>query len=77
MDNLRLGLDKSSAIVCESCNNDTFTESVYLRRISKLLAGTPEDVVVPVPTFRCSSCGHVNQQFQIAQPAPVSKMQTP
>ena len=63
--NLRVGLDSSTPIVCESCGNDTFREAAYLRKVSKLLTGSPEDMIVPVPTFVCSKCNHVNEGFQL------------
>lgn len=63
--NLRVGLDSSTPIVCESCGNDTFREAAYLRKVSKLLTGSPEDMIVPVPTFVCAKCNHVNEGFQL------------
>lgn len=65
---LKIGLDNSTAIACESCNNPTFKEVTYLRRISKLLTGAPEDMIVPVPAFACAKCDHVNDQFQLKEP---------
>lgn len=66
--NLRVGLDSSTPIVCESCGNDTFKEAAYLRKVSKLLTGSPEDMIVPVPTFVCVKCNHVNEGFQLKEP---------
>jgi uncharacterized Zn finger protein len=70
MDNqqVRVGLENSTAIVCESCGNPTFKEASYLRKVSRLLTGSAEDMLVPVPTFICTKCGHVNEQFQIKEP---------
>jgi uncharacterized Zn finger protein len=65
---MRVGLDNSTPIVCESCSNSTFKEASYLRKISRLLTGSAEDMIVPVPTFICTKCGHVNEQFQIKEP---------
>lgn len=67
MDNpkIRLGLDNSSPINCEACGNDTFVEANYLRKVSKLLTGSPEDMVMPVPTFICAKCGNVNDNFKL------------
>lgn len=68
MQDLRVGLDQSTAIVCENpeCDkNETFNEVVYLRKISKLLTGQAEDAIVPIPTFQCTKCGHVNEQFKL------------
>jgi len=64
---IRLGLDSSTAIVCEACNNDTFIEAQYLRKVSKLLTGSPEDMVMPVPTFLCAKCHHTNENFKLPE----------
>jgi len=67
MDNpkIRVGLENSTAIVCEACGNDTFVEANYLRKISKLLTGSAEDMVVPMPTFLCTKCNNINSSFRI------------
>lgn len=65
---LRVGLESSTPIVCEECNNDTFVEVTYLRKISKLLTGSPQDMVVNIPAFACSKCGHINEQFRLVEP---------
>lgn len=58
-----LDIRKTSAIQCESCENETFTEVVFLRKASKLLTGSSQDQIVPIPTFQCSKCGHINKEF--------------
>lgn len=68
--NIRVGLDHSTPILCESCGNDTFREANYLRKISKLLTGSPEDTIVPIPTVMCAKCGHVNEGFQLKDSKP-------
>jgi uncharacterized Zn finger protein len=65
--NTRIGLDNSTEIVCESCGNNTFTDVLYLRKVSKLLTGSQDDMVVPLPAFACSKCGHINPEFQIEE----------
>ena len=62
---LKVGLENSTAIVCEECESQTFKEVTYLRRISRLLTGSPEDMIVPIPAFACTSCNHVNEQFEL------------
>jgi hypothetical protein len=63
--NIKVGLENSTAIVCDECGSQTFKEVTYLRRISRLLTGAPEDMIVPIPAFACSNCNHVNEQFQL------------
>jgi hypothetical protein len=67
MENINIDILKNSnPIVCENedCGNETFSEVVYLRKVSKILTGSPKDSYVPIPTFQCSKCGHINNQFK-------------
>lgn len=77
---MRMSLENSKPVTCESCGNDTFVEVLYIRKISKLLTGAPEDALVPIPSFACSKCSHVNQEFTVQVPgggqAPTSTITT-
>jgi hypothetical protein len=43
---------------CE-CGSIMFTQTVSIKRISKLLTGAPNDEVVEIPLLKCDSCGKV------------------
>jgi uncharacterized Zn finger protein len=60
---VNVSLDKTVGIRCESCDNETFQEALLLRKVSKFLTGQAQDGVLPIPTFVCSKCGHVNAEF--------------
>jgi uncharacterized Zn finger protein len=60
---LNISLDKTTGVTCEKCGGHTFTEGLIIRKASKFLTGTEKDAVIPIPTFVCSNCGHVNQEF--------------
>jgi hypothetical protein len=60
---LNISLDKTVGVFCDSCQNTTFQEALILRKASKFLTGTEQDAVIPIPTFVCSKCGHVNDDF--------------
>jgi uncharacterized Zn finger protein len=60
---LNITLDKTTAIVCDKCGGQVFTEGLIIRKASKFLTGTAQDSIIPIPTFSCASCGHVNQEF--------------
>ena len=60
-----ISIDKTTPIICEECGNDTFVQALFLRKISPLLTGTGQEGVVPVPTFMCTKCNHVNKAFQL------------
>tara|TARA_B110000971_G_C19901772_1_gene450317 strand:+ start:57 stop:371 length:315 start_codon:yes stop_codon:yes gene_type:complete len=55
----KIDLGKSKPIVCESCGYDTFVTGGKFRKISKLLTGTPQDVIIPIDIFICGNCGEV------------------
>jgi len=66
MEQQQLNVDikkNSTAIKCEGCQGETFKEVVFLRKISRLYTGAPTDSIVPLPTFQCASCGHINKDF--------------
>lgn len=60
---LNVSLDKTTGINCESCGSETFQEALLLRKVSKFLTGQAQDGILPIPTFVCSKCGHVNEEF--------------
>jgi len=64
---LNIGLDKTTSIVCDECGKDVFEQVLFLRKASKFLTGTEQDALIPIPTFACKSCGHVNEEFQPKQ----------
>jgi uncharacterized Zn finger protein len=67
--NLKLNVDisKTVAIHCEECGNETFTEAVILREVSRFLTGQMQDGIIPIPVFACQKCGHVNEKFLPAE----------
>jgi hypothetical protein len=64
---LNVSLDKTVPIVCEKCENQTFTEAVILRKVSRFLTGQSQDGLIPIPVFACTSCSHVNEDFLPAE----------
>jgi len=60
---LNISLDKTTSLLCEACGSTVFQEGVILRKASKFLTGTTQDGIIPIPTFYCVKCGHVNEEF--------------
>lgn len=60
---VNIDLKKTLPIVCEECNNQTFSEALILRKVSKFVTATEKDSIYPIPTFVCTKCGHVNSDF--------------
>jgi hypothetical protein len=61
----RIDLKKQETIKCEKCESKFFKEVTMIKKVPKLLTGTPEDTIVPFPTYMCDSCGFVNEEFLI------------
>jgi len=52
MDKPQLNVDlKSSTPLTSNDGNHIFAEGFILRKVSKFLAGTPKDAVIPIPIF--------------------------
>jgi uncharacterized Zn finger protein len=68
MDNLtkpKINLKEQATISCESCGNIYFKEVVLIKKVSKIMTGSSDDVIVPFPTYMCEKCGHVNEEFRL------------
>jgi len=68
----QVSLRDTQSVECDECKNTTFQQVVMMRRVSRILTGAPKDSYMPIPTFQCASCGHVNEEFLPAElkPAP-------
>ena len=66
----RMNVDLSNAldIVCEKCGCKTFKEVAFIKKVSALVSPTGKEALVPVGTFACSQCSHVNREFDPNQP---------
>lgn len=61
--NMNVSLKDTTAINCEECEWEIFTEGIMLRKISRFVTGTTQDALMPIPVFACAKCGHVNKDF--------------
>ena len=61
----QIDLRKQPTVVCDECGGMFFKEVVMIKKVNKLLTGTPDHTVVPFPTYRCDDCGHVNDEFKL------------
>ena len=59
----QLDISKTSAIKCEACENQTFKQSLLLRKLSALVSPNGQETLVPVQVFACEKCGNVNSEF--------------
>ena len=59
----QIDISKTSAIKCEKCENQTFKQSLLLRKLSALISPNGQETLVPVQVFACEKCGYVNSEF--------------
>ena len=59
----QIDISKTTAIKCEKCENQTFKQSLLLRKLSALVSPNGQETLVPVQVFACEKCGNVNSEF--------------
>ena len=59
----QIDISKTSAIKCESCENQTFKQTLLIRKMSALVSPNGQETIVPMAVFACEKCGHVNAEF--------------
>ena len=55
-------------VTCENCGGRYFDQVTAMIKFSKILTGSPQDTIMPIPTYRCSDCGNINEEFRIDIP---------
>ena len=60
----QIDISKTSAVKCESCENQTFKQTMLLRKLSALVSPSGQETLIPVAAFACEKCGHVNSEFE-------------
>jgi len=59
-----IDMSKTTEIKCEICMNDTFEQTILLRKLSALVSPTSQETIVPMAVFACKKCDHVNSEFR-------------
>ena len=62
---IQVNVMDSPNVKCEKCENIFFEKVTIIKKISKLLTGSTEDQLVPMETYVCAKCGHMNEEFDI------------
>lgn len=60
---VKVPLSKTTPMTCEKCGGESFQEALMLRKVSRFITGDMQDGVIPVATFACITCGHINKDF--------------
>jgi ribosomal protein S27AE len=59
----KIDLSVSTPVVCAHCGYDVFIAGTKMRKVSKLAAGTDQDVIVPFEIMVCGECGSVLEEL--------------
>ena len=59
-----IDVSQTTPVKCESCENQTFKQTLLLRKVSALVSPNGQEQYVPIAVFACEKCGHVNAEFE-------------
>ena len=59
-----IDVNQTTPVRCEKCENQTFKQTLLLRKVSALVSPNGQEQYVPVAVFACEKCGHVNVEFE-------------
>jgi uncharacterized Zn finger protein len=54
---------KAEDVPCEKCGANVFETVVTLKKVPANVSPTGASAVVPIPIFKCASCGHLNENY--------------
>ena len=57
-------ISQTNPVKCEKCQNQTFKQTMLLRKLSALVSPSGQETVIPIGVFACEKCGHVNAEFE-------------
>ena len=55
----KVDLSQAESVKCEECDNYSFIESYFLKRLSPLVSPTGQEAMIPIEVFACGNCGKV------------------
>ena len=60
---ININLSNIPDVQCEKCQNNTFEQAFIIKKLSALTSPTGKEGMVPITTFACMKCGHINKEF--------------
>lgn len=58
MQKVQVDINKTEGLKC-ACGNETFTQVIFLRKISALLSPTGKSELIPMPAYKCERCKNI------------------
>tara|TARA_B100000424_G_C22785888_1_gene422275 strand:- start:531 stop:767 length:237 start_codon:yes stop_codon:yes gene_type:complete len=60
---MNVDISQTTEMKCEKCGNNTFKQTMMLRKLSAIISPNGKETIIPVGVFACESCNHVNEEF--------------
>mgnify|MGYP001161478668 FL=1 len=60
---MNVDISQTTEMKCEKCGNNTFKQTMMLRKLSAIVSPNGQETIIPVGVFACESCNHVNEEF--------------
>ena len=57
-------ISQTTPVKCDNCENQTFKNTLIIRKLSALVSPNGQEQYIPVAVFACEKCGHVNTEFE-------------
>jgi hypothetical protein len=54
--NVNFGIKDTTSVDCTECKGTVFQNGVIFRKVSKILAGTDKDALIPITVPYCVNC---------------------
>jgi DNA-directed RNA polymerase subunit RPC12/RpoP len=56
-------------VTCSECGHQVFTQVYLFKKISAILSPTGQESMIPLPTYKCDNCGHIDKVFLPKDPS--------
>ena len=60
---MNIDMSQTSEMKCDKCENNTFKQTIMLRKMSAIVSPNGQETIIPMAVFACESCNHVNDEF--------------
>ena len=60
---MNVDISQTTEMKCDKCGNNTFKQTMMLRKMSAIVSPNGKETIIPVGVFACESCNHVNEEF--------------
>ena len=60
---MNIDISQTTEMKCDKCENNTFKQTMMLRKVSAIVSPNGQETIIPVGVFACETCGHVNEEF--------------